>query len=72
MLNAQFQPGEIIIAHMYGGKTGERRVVEDKGKTVAICAEEEYQRSVRENDRPNGVGFPRECIERKSEKAQNA
>jgi hypothetical protein len=57
-----FERGQIVTAKAYGGEVLTRRVVTDRGRTVVICAEVEYQAAIREKREPEGVGFPRADI----------
>ncbi len=54
--------GQVVTVRLYGGGTAQRRVVEDKGNVVVICAEEEYVGAKRECREPVGLGFPREDV----------
>jgi hypothetical protein len=54
--------GQLVTVKLYGGETAQRRVVEDKGSVVVICAEEEYVSAKREGREPIGLGFPREDV----------
>jgi hypothetical protein len=54
--------GQIVTALMYGGEQASRRVIADKGNTIVICSEEEYQRAEREGREPQGIGFPRQDV----------
>lgn len=56
------KPGEAVLVTEYGGKTLERRVVADRGQTVEICNEREYETAIAEGRRPRGVGFPRRDV----------
>jgi len=51
--------GKVVTALLFGGSRAKRRVVADKGETVVVCAEEEYQLALREGREPSGIGFPR-------------
>lgn len=51
--------GQRVKVFLYGGATAIRRVVEEREKVIVICAEEEYQRALREQREPSGLGFPR-------------
>ncbi|MGD1072925.1 MAG: hypothetical protein ABSB15_22615 [Bryobacteraceae bacterium] len=54
--------GQRVNVLLYGGATGQRRVVADKGDIVVICSEEEYQSALREKRPPSGLGFPKEDV----------
>jgi hypothetical protein len=54
--------GQVVTVRLYGGETAQRRVIEDKGEVVVICAEEEYVNARREGRQPLGLGFPREDV----------
>lgn len=54
--------GEEVTVLLFGGETGVRRVVADKGKVIVICTEEEFQRARQENREPEGLGFPRDSV----------
>lgn len=61
--------GEEVTVLLFGGETGVRRVVADKGKVIVICTEEEFQRAKDEKREPEGFGFPRESVVPRSEQS---
>lgn len=63
----KLQRGDIVTVELYGGKTGQRRVVEvlladPRIPRVHICAESEWQLALEENREPVGLAFPESCI----------
>lgn len=54
--------GQVVTVRLYGGETGVRRVVADKGAVVVICSEGEYANAKREKREPVGLGFPRQDV----------
>jgi hypothetical protein len=54
--------GEKVIVTAYGGKRLVRRVVADQGQTIVVCNQNEYTQAEAEGRKPEGIGFPRECV----------
>jgi hypothetical protein len=55
----KFSPGSKVSVMEYGGKLLIRYVVEDFGRTVIVCNEDEHNAALTEKRKPNGIGFPR-------------
>ena len=62
------QPGDVVQVTEYGGKKLIRRVVADRGQTVEICNEKEYEAATADGRHPRGVGFPRKYVNPKDNK----
>jgi len=62
----KFQPGSVVVVKAYGGEKLTRRVVVDRGPLVVICSEAEYLRAANEGREPDGVAFPRRCVQSSS------
>lgn len=59
----QLTVGAIVKVRCYGGEILTRRVVLDRGRTVVVCNEAEYQDAAREARYPDGIGFPRSAVQ---------
>ena len=55
-------PGQKVQVTEYGGRKLIRLVVADKGRSVVVCNEREFERAQEERREPDGVGFPREAV----------
>jgi hypothetical protein len=53
-----FRRGQFVMAHCFGGEIVKRRVIDDLGRTIVICTDEEYLQAHSERRNPVGVGFP--------------
>jgi len=54
----QLKPGDLVRLRAFGGKRIVRRLVSDRGGTVLICSEDEYQSAKREDRQPQVIGWP--------------
>ena len=59
----QLPVGTVVKVRCYGGEILTRRVARDRGRTVVVCNETEYQASVAGNREPGGIGFPRAAVQ---------
>ena len=62
------QPGDNVQVTEYGGVKLIRRVVADRGETVEVCNEAEYEAACTEGRNPRGVGFQRQYVIKKDTK----
>jgi hypothetical protein len=62
MVNS-FKPGSWVFVAEFGGKRLLRRVIADRGRSIAICTDEEYKAAHREGRPPVGIRFPRYSVE---------
>jgi hypothetical protein len=54
--------GDQIKLWAFGGKQIVRRFVEERGGSVLICSQEEYDLALREGREPLCIGFPSEDV----------
>ncbi len=54
--------GQVVKVLLYGGGKAARRVISDRGSTIVICSEQEYQQAEKEGREPVGLGFPLEDV----------
>jgi hypothetical protein len=54
--------GQWVTVIAYGGESLQRVVVNDLGRTVIVCTEQEFHSAQQENREPDGVGFPRKDV----------
>ena len=64
------QPGDNVQVTEYGGIKSTRRVVADRGATVEVCNEAEYESACTEGRNPRGVGFRRQYVVKKKDTKQ--
>lgn len=57
-----FENGQIVEVTDCFGKRLRRRVIEDRGKLVVVCAEIEFGLAKTEDREPAGIGFPAESV----------
>lgn len=62
------QPGEIVQVTEYVVNKLIRLVVADRGQTIEICNEKEYEAATLEGRRPKGVVFHRQNVRTKDTK----
>ena len=65
-MTRKLERGSVVVVVAYGGEKLTRRVVVDRGPSVVICAEAEYVRAANEGREPDGVAFPRRCVQSSS------
>ncbi|HLN98650.1 MAG TPA: hypothetical protein VK208_09340 [Pyrinomonadaceae bacterium] len=53
------KPGDLLRVRAFGGKEIVRCFVEERGKTVLICPQAEYERAQKENRAPDCIGWPK-------------
>lgn len=58
------QAGERVQVTEYGGNQLVRRVISDRGRVVEVCNESEWEAAQRDRRRPEGIGFPKESVQR--------
>ena len=56
-------PGQKVQVTEYGGRKLIRLVVADKGRSVVVCNEREFERAQEERRQPDGIGFPRGSVQ---------
>jgi hypothetical protein len=61
-MTTQYTRGQLVVVKVYGGEVVERRVVIDRGRSVVLCAEREYNTAQNEGQEPEGIGFPRNDV----------
>lgn len=54
--------GTEVTVVAYGGIRLQRRVWEDTGAGVLVCAEDDYERAVRLGEEPPAAGFPKQDV----------
>jgi hypothetical protein len=57
------RPGQRVRVTEYGGRKLIRRVVADRGSIIVVCSEREFADAAEKDRQPDGIGFPRECVE---------
>jgi hypothetical protein len=58
----EMEAGERVQVTEYGGRKLIRRVVADRGESIVVCSEEEYERANGKGRKPDGIGFPKQSI----------
>jgi hypothetical protein len=54
----KIQRGDLVQVKAYGGKVIAGRVVEVRGRSVAVTTKEEYEAAAKERREPICIGFP--------------
>ena len=54
--------GDRVQVIEYGGRTLIRRVVVNRGESIVVCNEDEYNRAIEKGREPDGIGFPRQSV----------